>query len=81
MFFNCIYADDGKFLPKRSRKIVDHASSDFKLRFLESLYMYKKKPKLNDISSAMSLLLIKLIFSCIHNTHFLYLRLIVLYVF
>ena len=31
-------------------KILDHASSDFKLRILESLYTYKRKPKLNDMS-------------------------------
>ena len=40
-------------------KILDHASSDFKLRILESLYMYKRKPKLNDISYAMPFLVIK----------------------
>ena len=40
-------------------KVSDHASSDLKLRILESLYMYKRKPKLNDISSAMPLLVIK----------------------
>ena len=40
-------------------KSLDHASSDFKLRIMESLYMYSEKPKLNYVSSAMPLLVIK----------------------
>ena len=43
-------------------KILDHASSNFKLRILESLYIYKRKPKLNYMSSAMPLLVIKYFF-------------------
>ena len=40
-------------------KIFDHASLDFKLRILESLYIHERKPKLNDMSSAVPLLVIK----------------------
>ena len=41
------------------------------------LYIYKKKPKLNDMSSAMPLLVIKFFFFFgIHDTQYLYIRLI-----
>ena len=70
-------------LAKRAQRIqiLDHASSDFKLRILESLYIYKKKPKLNYMSSAMPLLVIKYICFCIHDTEYLYIRLIALYIY
>ena len=32
------------------KKKLDHVSSDFKLRILESLYIHKRKPKLNHVS-------------------------------
>ena len=37
-------------------KILDHASSEFRLRILESLYIHKERPQLNDMQSAMPLL-------------------------
>ena len=40
-------------------KILDHASSIYKLRILESLYIHKEKPKLNDNESAVPLLIVR----------------------
>ena len=40
-------------------KVLVHASPDFMLRILECLYIYKKKLKLNDMSSVMPMLVIK----------------------
>ena len=38
--------------------ILDYSSSEFRLRILESLYIHKEKPKLNDMQSAMPLLIV-----------------------
>ena len=38
-------------------KILDYNSSEFRLRILESLYIHKEKPRLNDMQSAMPLLI------------------------
>ena len=38
-------------------KILDYSSSEFRLRILESLYIHKEKPNLNDMQSAMPLLI------------------------
>ena len=40
-------------------KILDHASSEFRLRILESLYIHKERPQLNDMQSAMPLLVVQ----------------------
>ena len=40
-------------------KILDHSSSEFRLRILESLYIHKERPQLNDMQSAMPLLVIQ----------------------
>ena len=40
-------------------KILDHASSEFRLRILESLHIHKERPPLNDMQSAMPLLIVK----------------------
>ena len=40
-------------------KILDYASSEFRLRILESLYIHKEKPPLNDMKSAMPLLIVQ----------------------
>ena len=39
-------------------KILDYCSSEFRLRILESLYIHKEKPPLNDMQSAIPLLVI-----------------------
>ena len=39
--------------------ILDHCSSEFKLRILESLYIHKERPQLNDMQSAMPLLVVQ----------------------
>ena len=40
-------------------KILDHASTEFRLRILESLHIHKERPPLNDMQSAMPLLIVK----------------------
>ena len=39
--------------------ILDYSSSEFRLRILESLYIHKRKPSLNDMQSAMPLLIVQ----------------------
>ena len=38
-------------------KILDHSPSEFRLRILESLYIHKERPQLNDMQSATPLLI------------------------
>ena len=40
-------------------KILDYSSSEFRLRILESLYIHKERPQLNDMQSAMPLLVVQ----------------------
>ena len=39
-------------------KILDYSSSEFRLRILESLYIHKERPQLNDMQSALPLLVV-----------------------
>ena len=49
-------------------KILDHSSSEFRLRILESLYIHKERPQLNDMQSAMPLLVIQHWFNIMFNS-------------
>ena len=40
-------------------KIIDFSSSEFRLRILESLYIHKERPQLNDMQSAIPLLIVQ----------------------
>ena len=50
-------------------KILDYSSSEFRLRILESLYIHKEKPNLNDMQSAMPLLIAQHWFKPILSLH------------
>ena len=43
---------------KRRFKVLDQINCKFSLRILESLYINKEKPKLNDMHSVTSLLVV-----------------------
>ena len=40
-------------------KILDYSQTEFRLRILESLYIHKERPQLNDMQSAMPLLVVQ----------------------